>query len=153
MIEVLTRGAAAGTVATAAMSALMLAAGRAGLMGRQPPEAIVRRAGELAAVEPRGRVADALATVAHLAFGAGTGTAYALLPPSRRPVARGVAVATGVWAVSYAGWVPALGALPRADRDRPPRQAAMLAAHVVYGAVLGALDDRWRGVRRSGGRA
>jgi hypothetical protein len=144
MLDVMTRGAAAGTVATAAMSALMLAAGRVGVMGRQPPEAIVRQAGALAAAEPRGRLADALATVAHVAFGAGSGAAYALLPPTRRPVARGVAVATGVWAVSYAGWVPALGALPRADRDRTPRQAVMLAAHVVYGAVLGALDDRWR---------
>ena len=42
--------------------------------------------GALTAVEPRGRLADALAAVAHLGFGAGTGVAYALLPPSRRPV-------------------------------------------------------------------
>ncbi len=144
MIDALTRGAAAGVVATAAMSALMLAAGRAGLMGRQPPEAIVRRAGALTAAEPRGRLADALATVAHLGFGAGTGAAYALLPPTRRPAARGAAAGTAVYAVSYAGWVPALGALPRADRDRPPRQAAMVAAHLVYGTVLGLLDERWR---------
>jgi len=144
VIEALTRGAAAGAVATAAMSALMLAAGRAGLMGRQPPEAIVRRAGQLTATEPRGRLAEALAAAAHLAFGVGTGAAYALLPPAGRPVARGVAAGTAVYAVSYAGWVPALGALPPADRDRTSRQAAMAAAHVVYGAVLGALDNRWR---------
>lgn len=143
-MEALTRGAAAGAVATAAMSALMLAAGRAGLMGRQPPEAIVRQAGALTAGEPRGRLADALAAVAHLGFGAGTGVAYALLPPSGRPVLRGAAVGELVYAVSYAGWVPALGALPPADRDRPPRQVTMAAAHLVYGAVLGALDDRWR---------
>lgn len=122
----------------------MLAAGRAGLVGRQPPEAIVRRAGALTAVEPRGRLADALAVVAHLGFGAGTGAAYALLPPTRRPVLRGVAVGQAVWAVSYAGWVPAMGALPPAHRDRPGRQAVMVAAHALYGAVLGALDDRWR---------
>ena len=144
MLDDLTRGAAAGTLATAAMSALMLAAGRAGLMGRQPPEAIVRQAGALTAREPRGRLADALAAAAHVGFGAGTGAAYALLPRSGRPVLRGVAVGAGVYAVSYAGWVPALGALPPADRDRRSRQAAMLVAHVVYGAVLGALDDRWR---------
>ena len=144
MIDDVTRGAAAGAVATAAMSALMLAAGRTGLMGRQPPEAIVRQAGALAAAEPRGRLADALAVVAHLGFGVGTGAAYALLPRSRRPLLRGATMGTGVYAVSYAGWVPALGALPPATRDRPTRQAAMLAAHVVYGAVLGALDDRWR---------
>jgi hypothetical protein len=144
VIDVLVRGAAAGAVATAGMSALMLAAGRAGLVGRQPPEAIVRQAGALTAVEPRGRLADALAVVAHLGFGAGTGAAYALLPASRRPVLRGVLVGEAVYAVSYAGWVPALGALPRATRDRTARQAVMVAAHLVYGAVLGALDDRWR---------
>jgi hypothetical protein len=143
-MHALTRGTAAGAVATAAMSALMLAAGRAGLMGRQPPEAIVRQAGALTAGEPRGRLADALAAVAHLGFGAGTGAAYALLPPSGRPVLRGMAVGEAVYAVSYAGWVPALGALPPADRDRPSRQAVMAAAHLLYGAVLGALDDRWR---------
>ena len=126
------------------MSALMLAAGRAGLMGRQPPEAIVRQAGALTVGEPRGRLADVLAAAAHLGFGAATGAAYALLPPSGRPVLRGLAVGQAVYAVSYAGWVPALGALPPADRDRRPRQAAMAAAHLVYGAVLGALDDRWR---------
>jgi hypothetical protein len=119
------------------MSALMLAAGRAGLVGRQPPEAIVRRAGALTAVEPRGRLADALAVV-------GTGAAYAMLPRSTRPVLRGTAVGVAVYAVSYAGWVPALGALPRATRDRTTRQAVMVAAHLVYGGVLGALDDRWR---------
>ena len=144
MIHSLTRGAAAGALATAAMSALMLAAGRAGLMGRQPPEAIVRQAGALTGTEPRGRTADVLASVAHLGFGAVTGAGHGLLPPARHPVARGVVLGTGVYAVSYAGWVPALGALPPADRDRPPRQLAMLAAHVVFGAVLGALDDRWR---------
>ena len=40
--------------------------------------------------------------------------------------------------------MPALGALPPPDRDRPARQAVMLAVHLVYGSVLGALDDRWR---------
>ena len=126
----------------------MLTAGRLGLMGRQPPEAIVRRAGQLGGHEPRGRTAQVLATAAHLAFGAGTGAAHGLLPPARRPAARGVLVGLVVYAASYAGWVPAVGALPPADRDRSDRQAVMAAAHVVYGAVLGVLDDRARGLRR-----
>ena len=140
----LARGVAAGTVGTGVMSALMLAAGRAGLLGRQPPEAIVRQAGALVGAEPRGRTADVLASAAHVGFGAVTGAAYALLPPARRPVSRAVLVSLGVYAGSYAGWVPALGALPPADDDRTDRQVVMAAAHVVYGAVLGTLDDRWR---------
>jgi hypothetical protein len=144
VLPALLRGAASGSIATVVMSAAMLAAGRAGLMGRQPPEAIVRRAGQLAGAEPQGRTADALASVMHLAFGAVCGAAYALLPASSRPVARGVAVSLAIYGVSYAGWVPALRALPPTDEDRSDRQASMAAAHVVFGAVLGALDARWR---------
>lgn len=143
-VEDLVRGGLAGSAATVAMSGLMLAAGRAGLVGRQAPEAIVRQAGALVGAEPRGRTAAVLAGVAHLGFGSGTGAAYALLPPTSRPVARGVLAALGVYAVSYAGWVPSLGALPVAHRDREDRQSVMVAAHVVYGAVLGALDARGR---------
>lgn len=138
------RGAAAGAAATVVMSGLMLAAGRLGLMGVQPPEAIARRAGQLVGAEPQGRTADALGSALHVAFGAVAGAAYALLPPPERPVARGVLVGLGIYAGSYAGWVPAVGALPPADEDRSDRQAVMAAVHVVFGGVLGALDARWR---------
>jgi hypothetical protein len=93
---------------------------------------------------PTERQADALAVVAHLGFGAVTGAAYALAPRIGPPVLRGVVTALGVWAVSYQGWVPALGILPKASEDRPARPAVMIAAHVVYGAVLGGLEDRLR---------
>jgi type IV secretory pathway TrbL component len=124
----LVRGAAAGAVATVVMSGVMLAAHRAGRAG----------------AEPRGRTASALAAVAHVGFGATTGALHALLPATDRPVRRAVLLAVGVYAGSYAGWVPALGALPTASRDRPDRQVVMAASHVVYGTVLGLLDDRWR---------
>ena len=140
----LVRGAAAGAVATVVMSGVMLAAHRAGLVGRLPPEAVVREAGRRAGAEPRGRTASALAAVAHVGFGATTGALHALLPATDRPVRRAVLLAVGVYAGSYAGWVPALGALPTASRDRPDRQVVMAASHVVYGTVLGLLDDRWR---------
>jgi hypothetical protein len=37
------------------------------------------------------------------------------------------------------GWVPALGIMPRADRDRRDRQMVMLASHLVYGTALALL--------------
>jgi len=124
------------------MSVVMLALRRP--MGEQPPDAITTSAAQAAGATPTERQADAMAVVAHLGFGAGTGAAYALAPRVGPPVLRGVVAALAVWAVSYQGWVPALGILPKASEDRPARPAVMIAAHVVYGAVLGTVEQRLR---------
>jgi len=42
----------------------------------------------------------------------------------------------------YMGGLPALGIMPRADRDRPGRPQSMALAHIVYGGVLAALLRR-----------
>ena len=142
----LLRGAAAGTLATVPMSAVMLGAGKLGLMGQQPPEAITKEAVEdLTGSEPHGATSDALASLAHLGFGALSGAVFAALPrPERVPAPlAGVAFALPVWAASYRGWVPRFGAMPHADDDRNDRVAVMIGAHVVFGAVLGALEGRW----------
>ena len=141
-VSKLVGGAAAGAVATVPMSLLMLAFRTP--MGEQPPDAITTRAAHAVGATPSEPQADALAVLAHLGFGAATGALYALGPRVGPPVLRGVVTALGVWAVSYQGWVPALGILPKASEDRPARPAVMVAAHVVYGAVLGALEERWR---------
>lgn len=149
-------GLAGGTAATMAMSAAMLVAGRAGAMGEYPPERIARAGlvhadrGPIAAEQLDGIVGAAL----HLGFGAAIGAGFATLvapglgrlrarlpghpPPALLLPAAGVTVATGVWVVSYGGWIPALGLLPPVTRDRLDRQVAMLLAHWVFGAVLGA---------------
>ena len=136
------RGAVAGVVATAAMSAVMLAFRRQ--MGEQPPDAIAKTAADAVGAEPTETEADVLASIAHVGFGLGVGAGYALLPRYLPPPVRGVGVALAIWAVSYQGWVPALGILPPADEDRPARPTVMAAAHVVFGAVLGEVEDRLR---------
>ena len=136
------RGAVAGAVATVPMSLVMLAFRRP--MGEQPPDAITTEAAHAVGAEPTERQADAMAVLAHLGFGAATGVAYVLLPRIGPPVARGTMTALGVWAVSYQGWIPALGILPKASEDRPARPAVMIASHVVYGAVLGGVEERLR---------
>lgn len=141
-MNALVRGAVAGTVATAAMSAVMLAF--RDRMGEQPPDAIVTSAADAVGVDPTETEADALASLAHLGFGLATGAGYALLPRYLPPPVRGVAVALAVWAVSYQGWVPAVGILPPASRDKPGRTEVMVGAHVVFGAVLGVVEDRLR---------
>lgn len=143
------RGAVAGVAATGLMSAFMLASQRLGFEGEQPPEAIVEAALDAADV-PRSETAEnLLASLAHLGFGMSCGAVYALL---RRwldtpgpETGHGVGFGLAIWAASYKGWIPALGILPPPERDRTDRQRTMIAAHVVYGAVLGALVGRARG--------
>jgi Family of unknown function (DUF6789) len=140
-------GAGEGAVATVAMSGVMLGARRAGWLGEPPPRKITRRALRRATGSIRSlRGQDPASTVAHLAFGAAAGSLFeAVYARSGRsgagPLA-GAAFGAAIWLVSYAGWVPALGLMPPQHRDRPGRQGWMLAAHLVYGAVLGALADR-----------
>jgi hypothetical protein len=141
-------GAAEGTAATLAMSGFMYAAQRAGQLGEMPPRRIASAmAGRLLGRGRSSRRKDALGAAAHLAFGAGVGALFhaGVLRASGMGAARplaGAAYAAVVWLVSYAGWIPALGILPPPHRDRPGRPRAMLAAHLVYGVVLGLLASR-----------
>ncbi len=53
---------------------------------------------------------------------------------------------SGIWVVSYWGWLPSLGILPPPDRDRVDRQASMLVAHLVFGLALGSAVAGFGGV-------
>ena len=140
-------GAVAGLAATGTMTAVMIAAQRAGLLGTMPPLKIVESLlGRARSRRPPRAASKPLATIAHLGFGAAAGAGYGIVARRRRPLAtaatRGALYGTAVWLVSYAGWIPALRILPPPTRDRPDRQSAMLAAHLVYGGVLGTLTRR-----------
>ncbi|HEV2810623.1 MAG TPA: DUF6789 family protein [Acidimicrobiales bacterium] len=141
------QGMVAGAVATVPMSAVMLVAGRIGAMGTQPPERVAEKAMDAAGVDDTSESEQNItASMAHLAFGAGAGAAFTLV--QRRlelpvpTVVQGVAFGLAVWAASYQGWIPALRILPPADDDRSGRRRAMIAAHIVYGGVLGAVESR-----------
>ena len=132
-------------LATVAMSALMVAGDRAGLMGEQPPTLVTRAALEAAGEEHPSEDAAVLAPLAHAAFGAAGGSVFGLLRrvvPRAPAVPLGIGFGLGIWIVSYAGWIPALGIIRQPGADRRGRVAVMVAAHVVYGATLGLLDDR-----------
>lgn len=159
LVRAAVEGAGAGAVATVPMSAVMLVAQRRGDMGTQPPERVAEEALGHAGLDDTSEGSQNLAaSLAHLAFGAGGGASFALL--RRRldlplpAAAQGAVFGLGVWALSYQGWIPALGILPPADDDRPDRQLTMIVAHLVYGSVLGAVNgglgaSRW--VWRKGG--
>jgi len=148
-VKAILDGVMGGGIATVGMSALMLVAREAGLMGEQPPEKITAMALDAVEIEdPDEATQDVLASLLH--FGIGTGALFAVLHcrlPFRVPAAvHGVVFGSLVWLLSYQGWVPALGIMPSASRDRPDRPRVMLVAHRVYGAILGTIvacrDDR-----------
>lgn len=136
-------GALAGSAATLVMSAFMLLAQRHGAMSKLPPREITEAAVDAAGAGARTdeRTLDLLTAAAHIGFGAVAGSLFAVLRDALRlplhAAVQGVAFATGVWTVSYMGWVPALGIMPPAHRDERGRPEAMVVAHWIYGAVLG----------------
>lgn len=136
-------GSIAGVGATLLMSALMLGARRAGFTPRLPPVRIAEEAIEAVADRPATQDEEHVtASVLHLAFGAACGAMYGVfvsprLPSSAAAAASGVVFASGIWLVSYQGWVPGLRILPPATRDDRGRVTTMVAAHWLYGAALG----------------
>lgn len=135
-------GALGGLAGTCTMSALMVAAQRAGLMGRLPPERITQKSFFKGFRTPaRERRKNVLAALLHAGFGIVGGVGFGLVAfrhiASYLLVLGGMLYATGIWLASYMGWVPALRLMPPADKDRPDRQIVMVVAHWIYGATLG----------------
>jgi hypothetical protein len=138
-------GIGAGAAATLAMSGLMLGAQRAGLMRKQPPEKITEKFLDELHVQRSESEENAWSTIAHFGFGMASGGLFGALRGRllrAHPVGEGVLFGTLVWAASYCGWIPALAIMPPPTRDRPGRSITMLAAHIVFGAVLGGLTPR-----------
>jgi len=157
MPDLLTRaaaGAAAGFAATGPMTLVMAGAREALPEDEQhslPPRIVTERAAQQAGVahkmgEPEKKAAT---TAAHFGFGAAAGAVYGVVAPGLPfdPVANGVAFGLGVWASSYVGWLPAAGLHPPDHRESDGRNAMNVAAHVVWGAVLGLLTDQLAGSR------
>ena len=133
------RGALAGAVATAPMTAAMLAGRRA--LGTQPPKRIVERAEDALGTDPPEPVTNAAATAAHVGMGMTIGAVYGLLP---KGIPTALALCGAVYATSYQGWIPAIGALPPATDDKPDRPAVLVAAHAVFAVALAVTESRLR---------
>ena len=134
--------AASGAIATVAMSGVMIAGDRAGLLGEPPPTTVTRAALREAGVERPSDAAGLMAPLAHLWFGAQGGVAFGVFRrfvPGVPGALLGVLFGLGVYGISYKGWIPALGILPPPEDERLGRPAVMIAAHVVYGLTLGGL--------------
>ncbi len=136
-------GALVGMAATAPMTAVMHARHLSGAMRTQPPREVADAALTAAGLDPGERPRRAAAVGVHLGIGAAMGAPFAVavrvLPPGPVSTATaGAGYGLGLWAAAYMGLVPALGVMPRADRDQRGRPRTMMLAHVVYGVVLAA---------------
>ena len=143
----LAAGAAAGLAATFPMTAAMkLAQGMLPAPQRRPlpPRRITMRALRKAGVRPHADLDEparrGLTVAAHYGYGTGAGALFGAIAPSsaRDAVAAGIGYGLLVWAASYLGLMPALGLHPPATRETPGRTIMMIAAHVVWGAAMGA---------------
>jgi hypothetical protein len=147
IVQELAAGAVAGTIATIAMSTMMLTAQRAGLLGQQPPrklsDAVLDAVAGGRADERTRRIGT---SIVHLGIGA---SAAALHQVGRRLAGRprpaaiwGGGFGALFWALNYVVVAPVLGIMPPPDRDRPGRAPVMLGANVVWGAVSAVVGDR-----------
>lgn len=127
-------GALAGLTATTFMTAAMRRLhGNLPVAERYPlpPREITERLAPEAAGE--GALRDA-SLLAHFGYGAATGALIAGAG-TRKGDAAGAALGVGIWALSYFGWVPGFRILEPADEHPPRRNALMIGAHLVWGAV------------------
>lgn len=144
----LARGAVAGVGATLAMTVVLVVARRLGLADPPAPEAVVTGALERVDLdeEVRPPTRTGLAAVGHLAYGAGLGAVFAAVDRGGRAprLACGAAFGLAVWALSYAGWLPAAGIQPPPSRQGAGRHVERISSHLVYGASLAWLRARLR---------
>ena len=84
----------------------------------------------------------ALTFAGHFGYGTTAGAFYPVLISNPNP-ANGAAYGVAVWGASYLGWLPAAGILGSATKHPARRVALMIAAHVVWGATLGAISGQW----------
>jgi hypothetical protein len=139
------RGGVAGCAATVVMTAAIALQLR--LSGREfAPKRVTEGVAHRVGVDLDGPVLAVATAVNHLAYGTALGAVYGVARGDRRggppgPVA-GIAFGIVVWLVSYAGWIPALRIMPSPTRDDPDRIVPVHVAHWIYGATLGAVEDR-----------
>jgi uncharacterized membrane protein YagU involved in acid resistance len=152
-MQSLLSGAVAGLAATVPMTAAMKAMHRqlpAGERYPLPPRPITMRAAHKAGVDVGHdldeRQRTGLTLAAHFGYGTMVGALYGPVAPRGMGAAilGGVGYGLLVWAGSYLGLLPALGLLSPATRHPARRNALMIAAHVVWGAALGAVVSQLR---------
>jgi uncharacterized membrane protein YagU involved in acid resistance len=132
------QGLIAGASGAGCMTAIRMAARRAGLIDLTPPQATKAWLTEQAGLEPRDPAVHQLIDAAvHLAVGGGGGAIYgALVDPRSRPtLTSGALFGLGVWAVAFGLLLPWLGVTRSPRRTTALELAVNVAAHLAYGTA------------------
>lgn len=86
---------------------------------------------------------DVLTWPAHLAYGAAAGAIYGAIREGRGgsgdTMGAGARMGLVLWAIGYAGWLPAVGVRESTIRDAPSKVSVPLLAHLVFGMTTAAL--------------
>lgn len=146
------KGAAAGLLATAPMTAVMLGWHRKlpwWQQGPLPPSTLttrILRAFGLKKLDDEAH--EPLTWISHFGYGAASGALFPLAESFLRPLpppihAKGIAYGLLIWTGSYLGWIPAVNLLEPATEHPNERNLLMIAAHVVWGATMAALYGSW----------
>jgi|SRR2546421_2693738 len=144
----LLEGAFAGLIATVPMTLFMLAAQRIIPQWQQyalPPEKLTDKFAKRVGLRKHMDKPQLLIAsfVSHLSFGAAAGAIYGpltrIVPLSS--VLKGIVFGIVVWFANYLGWLPVVGMSEAATKQPIHRNALMIAAHVVWGAVTGVVTN------------
>ena len=144
----LMEGFAAGVIGTIPMTLSIMVAKWGGLIVMPPPRQISDNVAEQAPPLPeQGEPAFGPAWIlAHFAYGGICGAIYAglsrFLP--RRTLQAGSLFGSGVWLVSYGGYLPAIHLYPPPDEDSRTRTTVMIVAHLVFGTSVAAVHSRMK---------
>lgn len=148
----LLRGAAAGMIATAPMSAVMLGWHRKlpwWQQGPLPPSTLTSRVLRAVGLKKLENEAHGpLTWISHFGYGAAGGALFPLAESLLRPLpapilAKGMLYGLLIWTGSYLGWIPAVNLLEPATEHPKERNLLMIVAHFVWGGTLAALYGTW----------
>jgi hypothetical protein len=137
------KASARGVVAAMAMSGLRQLTTSLGLVEQTPPESVLRRTGPRVFYRVPVERRPALVEMIHWTYGAFGGTLFGLLPRElRRHPATGPLYGILFWGVFQGVLIPVLGL--HSSHKETRQQLALLADHMLYGAVVAASPFPYR---------
>jgi hypothetical protein len=151
--ERIVHGVIGGLNGAACMTTLRMAARRAGLIEKTPPQMLEEWAVARATRRPaRDAVTrDVADQLLHVAISASAGAAYAAFKPRRlRDALAGPAFGLVIWAAAFIHLLPALGAVRSPRRATFGEHAVNITAHVLYGVVTALITDEYTRRPRGG---